>query len=82
MEIINNLPLFTSGLFPYQLTSVSPDIQLYLRQVETIKYLAFDVVGFTLAYLAFFIYAIGRVDYVPVFYQILHNAPFLAVLTR
>jgi hypothetical protein len=58
LEIINNLPLFAAGLFPDKLESVSPDIQLYLRQVETIKYLAFDVVGFTLAYLAFLIYAL------------------------
>jgi hypothetical protein len=58
VEIINNLPLFAAGLFPGKLESVSPDIQLYLRQVETIKYLAFDVVGFAFAYLAFLIYAI------------------------
>jgi hypothetical protein len=58
VEIINNLPLFAAGLFLGKLESVSPDIQLYLRQMETIKYLAFDVVGFALAYLAFLIYAI------------------------
>jgi len=58
VEIINNLPLFAAGLFPGKLESVSPDVQLYLRQVETIKYLAFDVVGFAFAYLAFFIYAL------------------------
>jgi hypothetical protein len=58
VEIINNLPLFAAGLFSGKLERISPDIQLYLRQIETIKYLAFDVVGFALAYLAFLIYAI------------------------
>jgi len=58
VEIINNLPLLAAGLFLGKLESVSPDIQLYLRQMETIKYIAFDVVGFAFAYFAFFIYAL------------------------
>jgi hypothetical protein len=58
LEIINNLPLVAIGLYNGKLADLSPEIHLYLAQRETIKYLSFDVAGFTLLYFAFFIYAI------------------------
>lgn len=58
IEIINNLPILATGIYPGKLVSISPDILLYLKQIETIRYLSFDVAGFTLAYIAIFIYAV------------------------
>jgi len=58
IEIFNNLPLVALGIYPGKLAYVSTDILLYLRQVETIKYLSYDVAGFTLAYVAVFVYAL------------------------
>jgi hypothetical protein len=58
MEIINNLPVIAAGMYRGSLAGISPDVMLYLRQMETLKYLSYDVAGFTLAYAAFFIYAI------------------------
>lgn len=58
LEMVNNLPLVASGLFYSKSAGISPEIQLFLVQRETIKYLSFDVAGFTLLYFAFFIYAI------------------------
>jgi hypothetical protein len=58
IEIVNNLPVLAVGLYPGKLVGISPDILLYLKQVETIRYLSFDVAGFTLAYIAIFIYAV------------------------
>lgn len=58
IEIVNNLPFLAAGIYPGKLVSISPDILLYLKQVETIRYLSFDVAGFTLAYIAIFIYAV------------------------
>ena len=58
IEIINNLPVVALWIYPGKFESISLDVQLYLRQVETIRYLSYDVAGFTLAYVAFFIYGI------------------------
>jgi len=58
IEIINNLPVLASGIYPVRLESISPGVRLYLRQVEAIRYLSYDVAGFTTAYAAFFIYAL------------------------
>ncbi len=58
IEIINNLPIIAAWAYPGQLSSVSSDVLLYMRQVETLRYLAYDVAGFSLAYAAFFCYAI------------------------
>jgi hypothetical protein len=58
IEIINNLPLIAAGIYPGKLESISPNILLYLQQVEMIRYLSYDVAGFSLAYAAIFIYAI------------------------
>ncbi len=58
LEIINNLPLISSALFTVDIDKIPTNTLLYLKQTETIKYLAFDVAGFSLAYLGFFIYAL------------------------
>jgi hypothetical protein len=58
IEIINNLPLVAMGIYPGNLVSISSDTLLYLRQVEVIRFLSFDVAGFSLAYAAIFVYAL------------------------
>lgn len=58
IEIVNNLPPLAASIYPVKLANISPDILLYIRQVETIRYLSFDVAGFTLAYVAIFVYAL------------------------
>jgi hypothetical protein len=57
IELINNLPVVAAGIYPGRLENIPPEVRLYLRQVETIRYLSFDAAGFVLIYLAFFIYA-------------------------
>jgi hypothetical protein len=58
IEIFNNLPLIATGIYPGKLESIPSGVLLYLRQVESIRYLSYDVAGFTLAYVAIFVYAI------------------------
>ncbi len=58
LEIVNNLPLVAQGMYPGKFENISPEILLYLHQMEAIRYLAFDVAGFTIAYAAIFIYAL------------------------
>ncbi len=58
IEIINSLPLISVGIYPGKLASISSDTLLYLRQVEMLRFLSFDVAGFSLAYAALFVYAL------------------------
>jgi hypothetical protein len=58
IEIINNLPLVAAGIYPGKLESISSDLLLHLRQVEAIRYLSYDVAGFSLIYVAIFVYAV------------------------
>ncbi len=58
IEIFNSLPLIAVGIYPGKLESIPAEILLHLRQAETIRWLSFDVMGFTLIYVAIFIYAI------------------------
>jgi hypothetical protein len=58
LEIVNNLPVLATSIYHGQLASISSNTLLYLKQVETLRYLSYDVAGFTLAYIAIFIYAV------------------------
>lgn len=58
IEIFNNLPLVAAGIYSGEFASISPDILLYLHQMESIQFLAYDVAGFTLIYAAAFVYAL------------------------
>lgn len=58
LEIVNSLPLLSLGILGGKVGAVSPDVQLYVRQIDAVKFMAFDVAGFTLAYIAFGIYAL------------------------
>ncbi len=49
LEISNNLPA---------LAQIPPEVHLYLRQQEMLRYLAFDVSRFSQAYAAIFVYAL------------------------
>jgi hypothetical protein len=58
IEIVNNLPIIAAWIYPGKLENIPPDVLLYLRQMETLRFLSYDVAGFTLAYAAFFCYAL------------------------
>lgn len=58
IEIFNNLPLVARGVYPAALESIPAEVALYLRQVEAVRYLAYDVAGFSLIYAAAFIYGL------------------------
>jgi hypothetical protein len=58
LEIVNSLPLLSLGILGGKVGGVSPDVQLYVHQMDAVKFMAFDVAGFTLAYIAFGIYAL------------------------
>jgi hypothetical protein len=58
IEIINNLPLVARLFYPGKLGIIPDDTLLYLKQEEILQYLSFDVAGFSLLYMAFFIVAL------------------------
>jgi len=58
LEIINNLPFLGNYVYPEPLKQIPPDVLLYLNQVSAIRYLSFDVAGFTILYVALFIHAV------------------------
>jgi hypothetical protein len=58
IEILNSLPLIALGSYPGTLERIPADVLLYVRQVETIKWLSYDVAGFSLIYAAILVYAI------------------------
>jgi hypothetical protein len=58
LEIINNLPFLGNYVYPEPLAQIPPDVLLYLNQVSAIRYLSFDVAGFTILYVALFIFAV------------------------
>lgn len=58
IEIFNSLPLVARGVYPGRLASIPAEVLLYLQQTEAIRFLAFDIAGFTLIYAASLVYAI------------------------
>lgn len=58
LEIINNLPFLGNYVYPEPLVQIPPDVLLYLNQVSAIRYLSFDVAGFTVLYVSLFIFAL------------------------
>jgi hypothetical protein len=58
IEILNSLPLLAARFYPVKLAVVAPEIALRLQQSDALKFLAFDVAGFTLVYAGFILYAI------------------------
>jgi hypothetical protein len=87
IEIINNLPAVASAIHPGRLSAISPEVMLYLHQADSLRYLSYDVPGFSLAYAAIFIYAIiywpthRRISYIILgsILLFLANVPFLWV---
>jgi hypothetical protein len=57
LEIVNNLPALAVAVYPVKMASISPEVLIHFKQVETLHYLALDVAGFSLAYAAIFVYA-------------------------
>jgi hypothetical protein len=57
IEIINTLPFLGPYFYPEPLTSIPPDVLLYLSQTASIRYLSFDVAGFTMLYVSLLVYA-------------------------
>lgn len=58
IEIFNNLPLLAESIYPVKLARIPPDVALYLDQVKALRYLSYDVAGFSLIYAAFLVYAL------------------------
>lgn len=58
MEIFNNLPALTALLYPAALVPPPPELAACLRQAAWIRYVSFDVAGFTLAFAAGLLYAV------------------------
>jgi hypothetical protein len=56
IEVMNSLPFLGTYLYPEPLIAVSPDVMLYLNQTAAIRYLSFDVAGFTILYVSLLIY--------------------------
>lgn len=56
IELVNNLPVLGQYIYPEPLAQISPDITLYLKQTDSIRYLSLDVAGFTLFYAAMLVY--------------------------
>lgn len=58
IEVFNNLPFLGNYVYPEPLAQIPHDVLLYLNQVSAIRYLSFDVAGFTILYAALFVYAV------------------------
>jgi hypothetical protein len=58
LELVNNLPVLVAGSFAGRFAHPDPETLLYLLQMESVRYLALDLVGFSGAYFAFFVYAV------------------------
>ena len=58
IEVMNNLPFLGNYVYPDPLTEIPPDALLYLNQMSAIRYLSFDVAGFTVLYVSLFVYAL------------------------
>jgi hypothetical protein len=58
LEIVNALPMVSMLFAHQQIAPISPEIMLYLKQTEAIRFLAYDVAGFTLAYAGLFVFAV------------------------
>ena len=57
LEIDNNLPVLGALLYPEPLAQVPADIALRLNQASAIRYLSFDVAGFSLLYASLLVYS-------------------------
>lgn len=57
LELVNNLPVLVAGSYAGRFAHPDQATLLYLRQMESVRYLALDVVGFSGAYFACFVYA-------------------------
>lgn len=58
IEINNALPMVAFSLVHPRPPALPPELLLYLRQTEAIRFLAFDVAGFSLAYAGLFLIAL------------------------
>jgi hypothetical protein len=56
IEIFNNLPFLGAFVYPGPVATVSRDVLLYLNQTAAIRYLSFDVAGFSLLYASLLVY--------------------------
>jgi len=58
IEIFNNLPFAGVYAYPEPLAQISPEMMLYLNQTTSIRYLSFDVAGFSIFYAAMLVYMV------------------------
>lgn len=57
LEVINTLPALTAQLYPASLLAPPPEMAAYVRQTQWIRFVSFDVAGFTLGFVAALLYA-------------------------
>jgi hypothetical protein len=57
LEIDNNLPVLGALFYPEPLAAVPAEVALRLRQAASLRYLAFDVAGFSLLYASLLVYS-------------------------
>jgi len=57
LEIENNLPVLGAVIYPEPLAQVPADVALRLRQSAAIRYLSFDVAGFSVLYVSLLVYS-------------------------
>jgi hypothetical protein len=58
LQLLNSLPSASAMLQPVHPHGVPPEVLLYLRQTDAVRFLAYDVSGFSLAYAAGLAYAV------------------------
>jgi hypothetical protein len=58
LEVMNNLPFVGNYLYLEPLAPLPPAVLLYLNQTAAIRYLSFDVAGFSILYVSLLVFAV------------------------
>jgi hypothetical protein len=58
IEVMNSLPFLGNYVYPKPLVEILSNVLLYLNQMSAIRYLSFDVAGFTVLYVSLSVYAL------------------------
>jgi hypothetical protein len=56
LEVFNSLPMLASSIANIKLSEVSPEVALRFSQSEAMRFMGFDVAGFTIIYAAYMAY--------------------------
>jgi hypothetical protein len=58
LEVFNSLPMLASSIANIKLSEVSPEVALRFAQSEAMRFMGFDVAGFTIIYAAYMAYGV------------------------